>query len=91
MSEQNARQIFLFRQDGKVPEEGHYCAKARAPLCSYPSTKVPPRSAMMHKSDTTRKSETQISIYQRYESQTSHLHFTNYAKYKCGAVYKIRK
>ena len=67
------------------------CAKARAPLCSDKNTFVPPRSAMVHKSDTTRKPEAQISIFQRYESQTSHLDFTNYAKYKCGAVYKIRK
>ena len=32
---------------------------------------------MVHKSDTTRKPEAQISIFQRYESQTSHLHFEN--------------
>ena len=81
MSEQNAKQIFSFRQVCKVPKEGHYCAKARAPSCSGKSTFVPPKSAMVHKSDTTRKPEAQISIFRRYESQTSHLHFTNYAKY----------
>ena len=63
--------FFSFRQVCKAPKEGHYCAKARAPLCSDKSTIVPPRSAMVHKSDTTRKSEAQISIFQRYESQTS--------------------
>ena len=51
--------------------------QARAPLCSDKSTKVPPRSAMVHKSDTTRKPEAQISIFQRYGSQTSHLDFAN--------------
>ena len=67
----------MFRQVCKVPKEGHYCAKARAPLCSDKSTIVPPRSAMVHKSDTTRKPEAQISIFQRYGSQTSHLDFAN--------------
>ncbi len=81
MSEQNAKQIFSFLQVCKVPKEGHYCAKARAPSCSGKSTFMPPKSAMVHKSDTTRKPEAQISIFQRYESQTSHLDFTNYAKY----------
>ena len=75
--EQNAKQMFLFRQACKAPKEGHYCAKARAPSCPGKSTIVPPRSAMVHKSDTTPKSEAQISIFQRYESQTSHLHFGN--------------
>ena len=78
---QNAKQIFSFRQVCKAPKEGHYCAKARAPSCSGKSTFMPPKSAMVHKSDTTRKPEAQISIFQRYESQTSHLDFTNYAKY----------
>ena len=68
---QNAKQIFSFRQVCKAPKEGHYWAKVRAPLCSGKSTKVPPKSAMVHKSDTTRKPEAQISIFQRYESQTS--------------------
>ena len=53
-----------------VPRQGHHRARVRALLC--------PREAQgMHKSDTTRKSEAQISIFQRYESQTSHLHFGN--------------
>ena len=77
IGEQNAKQIFSFRQVCKVPKEGHYCAKVKAPLCSYPSTKVPPKSAMVHKSDTTRKPEAQISIFQRHKSQASHLHFEN--------------
>ena len=68
---QNAKQIFSFRQVCKAPKEGHYWAKVRAPLCSGKSTKVPPKSAMVHKSDTTRKPEAQISIFQSYESQTS--------------------
>ena len=68
---QNAKQIFSFRQVCKAPKEGHYWAKVRAPSCSGKSTFVPPRSAMVHKSDTTRKSEAQISIFQSYESQTS--------------------
>ena len=67
MSEQNAKQIFLFRQVCKAPKEGHYCAKARAPWCSGKSTIVPPKSTRVHKSDTTHKPEAQISIYQRYE------------------------
>ena len=67
----------MFHKDGKAPKEGHYCAKVRAPSCSGKSTMVPPRSAMVHKSDTTPKSGAQISIFQRYESQTSHLHFKN--------------
>ena len=33
MSEQNAKQIFLFRQVCKAPKEGHYCAKIRALVC----------------------------------------------------------
>ena len=77
IGEQNAKQIFSFRQVCKAPKEGHYWAKVRAPLCSGKSTKVPPKSAMVHKSDTTRKPEAQISIFQRYGSQTSHLHFEN--------------
>ena len=68
IGEQNAKQIFSFRQVCKAPKEGNYCAKVKAPLCSYPSTKVPPKSAMVHKSDTTRKPEAQISIFQRYET-----------------------
>ena len=53
-----------------VPRKGHHRARVRALLC--------PREAQgAHKSDTTRKSEAQISIFQRYESQTSHLHFEN--------------
>ena len=68
IGEQNAKQIFSFRQVCKAPKEGHYCAKVKTPLCSYPSTKVPPKSAMVHKSDTTRKPEAQISIFQRYET-----------------------
>ena len=71
IGEQNAKQIFSFRQVCKAPKEGHYWAKVRAPLCSGKSTKVPPKSAMVHKSDTTRKPEAQISIFQSYESQTS--------------------
>ena len=67
----------MLRQVCKVPKEGHYCAKARAPLCSDKSTIVPPRSTMVHKSDTTRKPEAQISIFQRHKSQASHLHFEN--------------
>ena len=77
LRKQNAKQIFLFRQVCKAPKEGHYWAKARAPSCSGKSTFVPPKSAMVHKSDTTPKSGAQISIFQRYESQTSHLHFKN--------------
>ena len=53
-----------------VPRQGHLCAKVRALLCLREAQE-------MHKSDTTRKSETQISIFQRYESQTSHLYFGN--------------
>ena len=60
-----------------VPKEGHFCAEVRALLCSGKSTFVPPRSTMVHKSDTTRKSEAQISIFQRYESQTSLLYLGN--------------
>ena len=53
-----------------VPRQGHLCARIRALLC-------PPRSTMVHKSDTTRKPEAQISIFQRHKSQASHLHFEN--------------
>ena len=77
IGEQNAKQIFSFRQVCKAPKEGHYWAKARAPLCSDKSTFVPPKSTNGHKSDTTRKPEAQISIFQRHKSQASHLHFEN--------------
>ena len=33
MSEQNAKQIFSFRQVCKVPKEEHLCARTRALLC----------------------------------------------------------
>ena len=53
-----------------VPRQGHHCARVRALLC--------PREAQgVHKSDTARKPEAQISIFQSYESQTSHLGFAN--------------
>ena len=53
-----------------VPRQGHHRARVRALLC--------PREAQgAHKSEPTRKPEAQISIFQRYESQTSHLHFEN--------------
>ena len=53
-----------------VPRQGHHRARVRALLC--------PREAQgAHKSEPTRKPEAQISIIQRYESQTSHLHFEN--------------
>lgn len=32
-----------FAKDGKVPKEGHYYAKTRAPLCPGKSTIVPPK------------------------------------------------
>ena len=51
-----------------VPRQGHLCAKVRALLCLREAQE-------MQKSDITRKSEAQISIFQRYESQTSHLYF----------------
>ena len=56
-----------------VPRQGHLCAKVRALLCLREAQE-------MQKSDTTRKSEAQISIFQRYESQTSHLDFA-YKRY----------
>ena len=43
------------------PRQGHLCTRVRALL-------FPPKSAMVHKSDTTRKPEAQISIFQRYET-----------------------
>ena len=53
-----------------VPRQGHHRARIRALLC--------PREAQgAHKSEPTRKPEAQISIFQRYESQTSHLYFEN--------------
>ena len=58
-----------------MPSRYSYFAKFAKRLRK--GTIVPPRSAMVHKSDTTPKSEAQISIFQRYESQTSHLYFGN--------------
>ena len=53
-----------------VPRQGRHRARVRALLR--------PREAQgAHKSEPTRKPEAQISIFQRYESQTSHLGFAN--------------
>ena len=53
-----------------MPRQGHHRARVRALLC--------PREAQgAHKSEPTRKPEAQISIFQRYESQASHLDFAN--------------
>ena len=62
--------IKRLRKGTIVPRQGHHRARVRALLC--------PREAQgAHKSEPTRKPEAQISIFQRYESQTSHLHFGN--------------
>ena len=62
MSEQNAKQIFLFRQVCKVPKEGHYCAKIRALLCPREAQKctsqippVNPKHRFLSFRDTSRK------------------------------------
>ena len=64
------KMIKRLRKGTIVPRQGHHRARVRALLC--------PREAQgAHKSEPTRKPEAQISIFQRYESQTSHLYFEN--------------